>query len=282
MKKKNYTQYLLREEEVVSIQLTHGLDTGLRDDNYYTDEMNNKYFSVSQYKHFCRCEASAMAHYKYPKSEALLVGSYIDSYYEGTLDKFKEENPEIFLKNGGLKAAYRHAEKIIERCEADEMFTKFMSGEKQVIKTGEIEGVPFKIKMDSYHPGEMIVDLKVMKSFKPINGIPVPEYWNYTLQAAVYQYIEGNNLPFYLAMVTKDDIPDIAIVEIHQEDMDLELDNLRKRIRHFQDIKEGKVKPERCGVCAYCRQTKVLTTPIFPEELGLSRTEIKLMRGEIL
>ena len=254
----------------------------VNDSNYYSDEINDAYFSVSQYKQFLRCEAQAMAHYKYPKSEALMVGSYVDAYYEGTLDKFKENNPDIFLKNGGLKAPYRQAEKIIERCEADEMFTKFMSGEKQVIKTGEIEGIPFRIKMDSYHPGEMIVDLKVMKSFRPINGIPVPEYWNYTLQAAVYQYIEGNNLPFYLAMVTKDDIPDIAIVEIHQEDMDIELDNLRKRIRHFQDVKEGKVEAERCGVCNYCKETKKLTAPIFPEELGLNNNEIKLMRGEIL
>lgn len=254
----------------------------VNDSNYYSDEMNDKYFSVSQYKQFCRCEAQAMAHYKYPKSEALLVGSYVDAYYEGTLDKFRNENPEIFLKNGGLKAAYRQAEKIIERCEADEMFSYYMSGEKQVIKTGEIDGVPFKIKMDSYHPGEMIVDLKVMKSFRPINGIPVPEYWNYTLQAAVYQYIEGNNLPVYLAMVTKDDIPDIAIVEIHQEDMDIEIDNLRKRIHRFQDIKEGKIEPERCGICNYCKMTKRLTTPIFPEELGLSNNEISIMKGDIL
>ena len=39
---------------------------------------------------------------------------------------------------------------------------EYMSGEKQVIMTGEIEGVPVKIKIDSYHPNKMIVDLKVM------------------------------------------------------------------------------------------------------------------------
>ena len=41
---------------------------------------------------------------------------------------------------------------------------KCMSGEKQVIMTGELFGAKWKIKMDSYVKGTVIVDLKVMSS----------------------------------------------------------------------------------------------------------------------
>ena len=45
--------------------------------NYYSKEMNEQYFSVSQYKDFCKCEAMAMAKingtYQQPKSRALIL-----------------------------------------------------------------------------------------------------------------------------------------------------------------------------------------------------------------
>ena len=57
--------------------------------------------SVHQYLDFvghmgCRgCEGRAMATlagaYKKPTTDAMLIGSYVDSWFEGTLDKFKEE-----------------------------------------------------------------------------------------------------------------------------------------------------------------------------------------------
>lgn len=72
----------------------------LTNDNYFSPEANREYFSVSQYKTFLDCPARAMAEirgeYKEPMTTALLVGSYVDAYFEGTLDKFREEHPEIF------------------------------------------------------------------------------------------------------------------------------------------------------------------------------------------
>lgn len=57
----------------------------------------------------------------------------------------------------------RNAEKMIERVEKDEFFMQAMSGEKQVIMTGELFGARWKIKMDSYLPGQAIVDLKTVR-----------------------------------------------------------------------------------------------------------------------
>ena len=51
------------------------------------------------------------------KSTALLVGSYVDSYFEGSLEQFKKENPEIFTQKGELKANFKQAEEIIARIE---------------------------------------------------------------------------------------------------------------------------------------------------------------------
>lgn len=122
----------------------------LTDDNYYSREAGLEYFSVSQYKDFMRCEAMAMAKirgdFHQPKTQALLIGSYVDSYFEGTLPRFMQENQEIFTKKGELKSEFRKANEIISRTTADETFARFMSGEKQRIMTFEMFGVPWKMK----------------------------------------------------------------------------------------------------------------------------------------
>ena len=181
---------------------------GLTAKNYFTANSNKKYCGSTQFKQFLKCPARAMAilegRLQEEESTAMLVGSYVDSWFEGTLDQFKEEHPNIFKRDGSLKAEYEHANKIIERVSRDELFMKYMGGRKQVIKTGTIEGVPFKIKIDSYHKGKALVDLKVIKDFKPIwneeYGIKEDfiHYWGYHYQAAIYQAIEGNKLPFYI------------------------------------------------------------------------------------
>ena len=112
-------------------------------ENYYSQEANKHYMSVSQFKDFAgtfgkmRCEFYAMEKLKGKwtdqKTLPLMVGSYVDSYFEGTLDTFKEENPEIFTTEGALKAPYKKAEEIILRIERDEYFMRFLSGEKQRI-----------------------------------------------------------------------------------------------------------------------------------------------------
>ena len=102
-------------------------------ENYYSREANEAYMSVSQFKSFERCEAAAMAElrgeYVRQKTTALLVGSYVDAYFEGTLPVFKGQHPEIFKRDGSLKADYIKAEQIIQRCESDPLFM-----EKQHLK----------------------------------------------------------------------------------------------------------------------------------------------------
>jgi len=249
--------------------------------NYFSPEMQLKYMGSSQYKMFCDCESMALAEirgeYIRETTTSLLIGSYCDAHFEGTLDNFMNTHPEIFLKGGkSLKSEYKHAETIIRRLERDEMFMKYMSGEKQVIKTGEIDGVPFKIKIDCFHPGKAIVDLKIMRDFKEIwkDGLKLhfAYVWRYDFQAAIYQAVEGNKLPFFIAAGTKEKEPNLDIFSVPQERIDYCLSEIKKTIHRFADIKKGLIEPTRCGNCDWCKSTKTLTK-INDELHRLEKTE---------
>lgn len=249
--------------------------------NYFSRKANKEFMSVSQFKSFERCPNAALAEingkYEREKTTSLLVGSYVDSYFEGTLKRFIRENPEVFKKDGTLKAEYIQAEAIIQRILRDKLFTEYMSGEKQVIMTGTISGVPVKIKVDSLLP-DKIVDLKVMKDFASVydaekGHLPWFEAWGYDLQGAVYQEIvrqnTGKQLPFYLAAATKEKITDIDIVHISQSVLDHALDRFKRDVEMFDAVKKGIIKPDRCGSCDYCKISKVLTEPTEVDEFYL-------------
>jgi hypothetical protein len=246
-------------------------------ENYFDQENEMEYFGSTQIKSFMKCEAETMAkirgEYVPEKSIALMVGSYVDAHFEGTLDLFKAQHPEILKRDGSLKSEYLQADEIINRVERDSMFMKYMSGEKQVIKTGELFGHKFKIRMDSYHPGKAIVDLKVMRDFEPkyvegMGKVNFVEAWGYDFQAAIYQAIEGNNLPFIIAGATKQkDGADIGLFRIPQYKIDSALKIIEYKIDHIADVKNGLIEPNRCESCAYCRATKVLKSVEILEDI---------------
>lgn len=245
--------------------------------NYFSKNNNLKYCGSSQFKSFLKCPAMAMAElngeWEREESTALLVGSYVDAYFEGTLDAFKMEHPEVFKKDGTLKSEYARAEEIIARVSKDELFMRYMSGAKQVVKTGEICGVPFKIKMDSYHKGKAIVDLKIIRDFEPLWSDEncaredFIHYWGYDYQAAIYQAIEGNKLPFYICAATKEANTDFAVIQIPQEWIDSAMSVIEYQIGTIDAYKRGEIEAPRCEKCAYCRQTKKLTRVISADEL---------------
>ncbi len=246
----------------------------LTNENYFSLENQMKYMGVSQFKAFEKCPASALAevmgNFEREQTTALLVGSYVDAHFEGTLDIFKAKHPELFKRDGSLKSEYIQAERIIQYLEDDGMFMEYMSGEKQVVMTGEIEGVPVKIKIDSLLP-DKIVDLKIVKDFEPIyvpekGRLTWIEAWEYDLQGAVYQEIvrqnTGKTLPFFIVAGTKErDYPDKDIIEIPQSYLDVELERFKRDVQYFDAIKKGLIEPERCEHCTYCKSTKVLKEP---------------------
>lgn len=254
----------------------------LTEENYYSKDANLEYMSVSQFKDFVgtygkrACEFEAMeklfGRWNPPPTTPLLVGSYVDSYVEGTLDSFMERNPAIFTSTGELKAPFRKAEEIITRIERDKYFMKYLSGKKQVIMTANLLGCDWKIKMDSYIPGMAIVDLKVMASItdlkwvKDIGYLDFVRYWGYDIQGAVYQKVvelnTGKKLPFYIAAATKENEPDIRIIHITQNYLDEALALVEANIKRVLEVKNGEALPDRCDACDCCKHNRVLKAPI--------------------
>lgn len=230
----------------------------LDQNNYYSKKSNQQYFSVSQYKDFMRCEAMAMAKingaYETEMTKAMLTGSFVDSYFEGTLDVFMKEHPAVFTRKQELRSEFRKANEIIARIQSDELFMKFMSGEKQQIVTFELFGLPWKMKMDSYLPGICITDLKVVASFQSL------PFWRYDLQGAVYQagVLQKTDelLPFYLAVATKERMVDLDIFQIPQATLNMALLEIERNIQHFAEVKSGLISPSYCGKCNYCKSVK--------------------------
>lgn len=239
----------------------------LTEDNYYTNGADNEYMSVSQYKHFMRCEASALAklrgEYVPQTSKEMLVGSYVDNWMDGTLDRFKEEHPEVFTQKGELRAEFKKAEELIDLINKNDFFKKFIGGEHQRIFTFEMFGMPWKIKLDSFVEGVCITDLKVVK-----NTASLP-FWRYDIQGAVYQAgVEAHGygrLPFYLATITKEDIPDMNVFQIPQSQLDIAMNEVETNIPRIVAIKNGEEEPTRCEKCPYCRRTKQLKVRSYME-----------------
>lgn len=252
--------------------------------NYFSPEANTEYWSVSLFKAFDKCEASGLAQvrgeYEREQTDALLIGSYVDAYFSGDLDGFiKRDGDKMFKKNGELYAKFEHANEIIDTVEAQPLMVEFLKGDKQVIRTAELFGVPWKIKMDVFN-GERIVDLKCVKDFEPMykdgfGKVSWIEYWGYDIQGAVYQKVEqlssgrDKPLPFYIVAVTKEKVPDVAVIEIPQPVLDTALKVVETKIDEFDLVKMGDIEPKRCGKCDYCKITKQLTAPsVFePEEV---------------
>jgi hypothetical protein len=295
----------------------------LNSKNYYGKSANQEFMSVSQFKQFKKCEAMALAElkgeYERPQSKALLLGSFVDEMLTGTKKsriKFVCDNfSELFQKSSKLSklddagriavitdyfadifnadnkpyAEIVQALETIERIKKQPLMMQHFKSKHQAIMTGEIAGVPFKIKMDNYKPGEFIADGKYMASLRSPNLFePMVKYWGYDIQGAVYQEIvrqnTGETLPFYLDIGTKETPAHLAVAEIKQYDLDAALETVKAFAPRYHAIKKGEVEPERCGEydCHYCTETAIITEPIDSNYLGMSPRQIKAANGDFI
>ena len=273
----------------------------LSEDNYYSLEADKIYCSASQYLNIIGrpqipgCEARAMAElngeYKQETTKAMLIGSILDTLWELDdlditeklniiADKFPECVSTRGATKGELKNEFKQAIQLYQRTLQDELFCKFMSGQKQVIMTGEIEGLPFKIKMDSYIPDVAIVDLKTtqdasrnFRKYIADSGNKETFYraLGYDIQLAIYREIvrqnTGKTLRCYIAAIDKKEHPLPQIIELTPQMLDDALASVKANIPTIKMLKSGEVnKYCRCEECDYCRDTykcKVLSAEEF-------------------
>lgn len=263
----------------------------LNRDNYYTAEADWQYMSCSQYQGWCECEAKQMAklqgRWLDEPSEAFLVGNYFHSYFEGAdaHKQFCNENFDRIFKTKTTKAAgtvttgkyapFERADKMIAVATGDPLIKSLvdMPGENEVIMTGHLFGVPWRIRVDKYVPaGRLMIDYKTVANIGELKWsdaqrekVTFIDAYGYMMRAAVYSEIEkqlsGSDTDphFIIIAVSKQDYPDKEVLELnHRQRYDYELEQIRERLHFIQRVKNGSVKPTRCGYCDYCRATKKL------------------------
>ena len=278
-------------------------------ENYYTRDADLAYMSCSQYQSFMECEAATMARitgrYTGTESrEAFLVGNYVHSYLESeeAHKEFLDEHFDDIFKTAidrksgdvivkGKYAPFERADRMIETLMNDRVIRSFidMPGQNEVIMTGTLFGLPWRIRMDKYLPERsMIIDYKTVADFYKTDYNPETkqresfvEAYGYLMRAAVYSSIERQNsgrehdANFMLICVSKQDVPDKELLLLNNpERYEWELETVRKNMQRIYKVKTGMAKPLRCGRCEYCRATKKLKgvkpyyvlTPGFEEE----------------
>lgn len=264
---------------------------GLTRDNYYSREADMEYMSCSQYQGWRECEAKQLAklqgRWEDEPSEAFLVGNYFHTYFEGpeAHAQFIEENENsIFLNQTEaeaaagirrLRAPYAQADKMITVAEADPLIHSLivLPGENELIMSGELFGVPWRVRDDKYvREGRMIIDWKTCANITELKWsdelhekVTFIDAYGYMMRAAVYSEIEKQfahektDPNFIIVAISKQDYPDKGVFLLnHRVRYDYELGEIKKRLPYIMAVKNGSMKPKRCGVCDYCRATKKL------------------------
>ena len=276
------------------------------DEVYYSVEANKQWCSASQFKDICGfplrpgCEERALktinGEWVPETTKALLMGSLLDALWEN-------DDPEYIMKRfpdcvasrgatkGQLKAEYQQIVNIYQMTLRSEKFCAYMSGTKQQVMVGEIEGLPYKIKIDSFIDGKAIVDLKTTQTldrnhriFIPDSGERLPFYmaYGYDTQLAIYREIvrqnTGDILPCFLAVADKQAHPICDIIGLTSKLLDEALESVKRNSEKIIMLKSGEINPIRCNHsdCDYCRDThtcEVISTEEF-EANDISRDAV--------
>ena len=283
-------------------------DFVLNEQTYFTPEANLKWLDCSTYKNVvgtagrkgCECRALAIAkgEYKQPKTEALLVGSYCDAYFDNSLSQFCLDNMDDVFSKASIKkfeksgkaedlerlAAFNQADIMIKRAIKEPLFMKYVEGETQKILTAEIEGVPIRVKLDSFD-GNRITDVKTAASITETyyakdlgQRLTFIEYFGYVEQAYFYQTaVEqnfGKRLPFYLAVVTKEKHnnvphPRVAVIQIPDKVIEDKGKEIKEKIPGVWRLLQGEYEPIPCGTCEWCADFLPLEKVISMDEIML-------------
>lgn len=255
----------------------------LTESTYYLPDANKKYMSNSLYNMFLDCEAAAIAYiageYEKPKTPEMLVGSYLHAWNEQALDKFKSDHPEMFKKNGEPYSQFVFADQMIETLESDPFVMMMLEGEHEVIKTADMFGTPWKIKIDTL--SDSIVDLKTTRSIRELTWnaeyaqkCSFIENYNIIRQLAIYAEVEriasdrDTWLPTYVVAVSKESPPDKAIIDVYDPSrFEAELLAIAYNMPRILAVRDLMEKPKRCEKCAYCRSTKRISDIISYRDL---------------
>ena len=283
-------------------------DFVLNEQTYFSAEANLKWLDCSTYKNVvgtagrkgCECRALAIAkgEYEQPKTEPLLIGGYVDAYFDNSLSQFCLDNMDYIFTKASIKkfdksgnaedlerlAAFKQADIMIKRAIKEPLFMQYVEGETQKILQAEIEGIPIRVKLDSYD-GNRITDVKTAASITETyyakdlgQRLNFAEYFGYVEQAYFYQTaVEqnfGKHLPFYLAVITKEKSgnvphPRVAVIQIPDKLIADKGAEIKQKIHSVWSLLQGEYEPVSCGTCEWCADNLPLEKVVSLDEIML-------------
>lgn len=253
----------------------------LTDNNYYSNDANWHYRSKSQYWEFLQCEARALAELKGEyepdiNETPLLFGNYLHSYFESedAHKKFLEDNKKSLYKYGnpekGIKRDFLLADRCIDALKDDDGFNALYQGTKETIVKGEIDGVKWMGKIDCLDLDHgRFYDLKTVDDIHKKHWdeelhqyVDFTKARGYDTQMAIYKELIKQTFDVdcdpYIIAVSKQSVPDKAVIAFDDNDLREALNDVRMRQEHINSVINGEAEPRACGECAYCRMHKQL------------------------
>lgn len=244
--------------------------------NYFSKEADMEYMSVSQFKLFKECEAKALATINGLESavhkEAFIEGQLFEALVSGDKQLFIAQHPELISSRGAtagqIKSNYAKVISAAEKFNSQDFFVNIVEKcEKQVVLTAEFCDVKVKCAIDLFDKmTNSIYDIKCMKDFKEQWSKEEKAYqpwyyvYDYVLQLAVYREIVKQNFgePLQVGLIaaTKEDSPDVEALSFSFDLLDLEFEKFKNKIKRYDFIKKGHIKPIQCGCCDYCKSRK--------------------------
>ena len=183
----------------------------------------------------------------------MYVGRYVESQILGTPCDIPKD--EQFTKSGSQRQAFVDADASIEKARSDAIFMSALDGRTQVrVEEDGILGIVDVIN-------DYAVDLKTTASISELQWddnlrMKIPFYAKnlYRIQGAIYSKLTGK--PFRIAAISKEKIPEIAIIDFDPVAIDLAWDEVQFWKDRIMRIVRHEIEPVRCEKCDYCRLTK--------------------------
>lgn len=251
--------------------------------------------SHSQYRTWLACPSAAKAKqdglYKPEVTQAMLVGSYIDSAVTQP-DKFaawcEENTATIYGKKGDKYKVFETADAVIRRVQSDPLYPVLCaSGKWQVEVRGIIGGVEW-IGVEDWRGqlfgSDTVLDLKSTASFEdewaviaPNRRQPVPWYdaAGYWRALAVYRELDRQTFPqpphdpnalemqglglpvMGILAASKQDPPAVGLWMMTCDEalsrFARELNTIIGNLPRILAWKSGDAEPTACGLCEWCR-----------------------------
>lgn len=252
----------------------------LNRENYHSPEAKRKWLSSSDVKQAIKCEFAWKAYrtgqmQEDESKEAFKQGNLFETMLNGTDEEirlFLENNPDMFSSRGAtkgeLKAAYQSVMDCVESVRRQPFLMDIIkNSRKQVIMTGKILGVPFRVMCDLIYSDGSVYDLKCMKSFvrewsnRAETYVEWFESWNYPVQLWVYKEIaEQNGLTVTnvgLIAGSKQNA-DVQALRFSADIMAQAKADALYEIERMKDILNG-AEPMRCESCEACIKTRKIT-----------------------